>query len=121
MQIDLSNLDLATRRKVDEIFRRDFDLKILQALRRQTAVAARNYLRPPRALDGFGPKTFEVDAFFDSIWRHYYGNRYSADEDLVKFLTRRNPEIRVRSAPSRIQVGYLPSAESKRPIGIDNS
>lgn len=118
MEVDLSNLDMPTRNKVDEIFRRDFDLKVLKAIRRQTAVAARNYLRRPRARDGFGEKTFEIDAFIDAIWRNHYGPTYSEDLDLLKFLSRRNPEIAVRARGTRIQVGYAASATSKRPVNL---
>jgi len=112
MEVDLSNLDLNTRRKVDEIFRRDFDLKVFKAIKRQTAIAARNELSRPRSRDGVGSRTHEVDAFIDSLWRQLYGHDYSANEDLVKFLTRRNPEIRVRSTGGKIQAGYTPGTKS---------
>jgi hypothetical protein len=118
VEVDLSNLDAGTRGKVDEIFRRDFDLKVLKAIRRQTMVAARNYLNRPRARDGFGPKTMEIDAFIDAIWRNTYGHNYSDDGDLLKFLMRRNPEIRVPNRGTRIQVGYMPGQNSRRPVGV---
>jgi len=118
MEIDLSNLDQKTRGTVDEIFRKDFDLKVLKAIKRQTAVAARNYLKRPRAQDGFGERTLEIDAFIDAIWRNHYGPGYSEDKDLMKFLTRRNPEIKVQSRGTKIQVGWMAGRESKRPVGI---
>lgn len=109
MEIDLSNLSAGTRTKMDEIFRRDFDLKILQAVRRQTMVAERNHLNRPRAQEGFGERTIEIDAYIDALWRNYYGHSYTHDSDLMKFLMKRNPEIKVRSRGSRIQVGYAPT------------
>lgn len=112
MEIDLSNLDRATATKVDGIFRRDFDLKVFKAIRRQTAIAARNELNRPLAKEGFGPRTIETDAMVDSIWRQFYGHNYSENKDLMKFLARRNPEIRVRSLGSRIQSGYMPGDRS---------
>src|SRR5581483_12514773 len=103
MEVDFSRLDLKTRNKVDEILRTDFQLKVLKAIRRQTAVAARNHLHRPRDQDGFGGKVMEVDAMIDAIWRSVYGANYTDDKDLVKFLMRRNPEIRVQSAGTKIQ------------------
>ena len=130
MVVDLSNLDLATRRRVDEIFRGDHQLQVLRAIERQQRAAAINYLHKKRAPDGIGPQTFAIDPVFDAIWRRFYGREYSADPDLMKFLIRRNPEIRVFSGGSKIQVGYLPStygasriqfgyqpsSQSKRPL-----
>jgi hypothetical protein len=106
MEIDLSNLDKKTRDKVDEIFRTDFNLHALKAIRRQTAVAARNYLNRPRAQDGFGERVLAIDAWIDALWRNFYGPDYTANDDLMKFLAKRNPEIKVRSQGTRIQVGY---------------
>jgi hypothetical protein len=113
MQVDLSQLDFETRAAVDEIFRSDYELKVLQAVQRQQAVAARNSLYPPRAKDGFGEKKFEIDAFLDAVWRNYYGHDYSMDTDLMRFLSRRNPEICVKSQASKIQFGYTPGASAK--------
>lgn len=109
MEIDLSNLDAKTRGKVDDIFRRDFDLKVLQAIRRQTMVAARNHLHRPHARDGFGERTVEIDAYIDALWRNFYGPAYSQDTDLLKFLMKRNPEITVRSQGTKIQIGWAPT------------
>jgi hypothetical protein len=109
MEIDLSNLDAATRNKMDDIFRRDFDLQVMKAIERQTAAAAHHYLHRPRAQDGFGEKTMVVDPFIDALWRRCYGHNYTQDTDLLKFLKKRNPEIAVRSQGTRIQVGYAPT------------
>jgi hypothetical protein len=106
MEIDLSNLSAATRQKVDEIFRTDFDLNLLKAVRRQTAIAARNHLDRPRAQDGFGERVFVIDAYIDALWRNFYGPNYTEDRDLMRFLAKRNPEIKVRSQGTRVQVGY---------------
>lgn len=112
MEWDLSQLPHETRTAIDDIFRHDFDLKMFQAMRRQTAIAARNYLNRPRAIDDLGPKTMEVDSFIDAIWRRFYGTNYSENDDLLKFLAKRNPEIVVKATGTRFQVGYMPSAES---------
>jgi len=113
MEVDLSGLDFATRTKVDEIFRRDFDLQVLEAIKRQTAVAAHNHLHRPMAQDGFGERTLEIDAFIDALWRTQYGWNYTEDEDLVKFLCKRNPEITVRSRGTKVMVGYQAGANTK--------
>lgn len=108
MEINLSNLDAATRTTVDNIFRKDFDLKVLKAIERQTKAAARNHLHRPRAKDGFGERVCEIDPYIDALWRNAYGSQYSHDEELMQFLMKRNPEITVRSLGTRIQVGYAP-------------
>jgi len=113
MEIDLSQLSQGTRAKVDEIFRRDFDLKVLKAVRRQTRAAAVNHLCRPRAKEGFGERTFEIDAYIDALWRNFYGKSYTEDKDLMRFLAKRNPEIRVRSLGTRIQVGWAPGEKSR--------
>ena len=113
MVIDLSKLDAKTRGTVDHIFRKDFDLAVLKAIKRQTAIAARNALHRPRAKEHFGPRVFEIDATIDGIWRSFYGHNYSDDADLMKFLLKRNPEIGVRGAGTRIQSGYAPGDQSK--------
>lgn len=114
MEIDLSQLDRKTAEKVDDIFRRDFDLKVLKAIERQTKIAARNHLFRPRATDGFGERTVMVDATIDALWRQFYGNHYSEDRELMRFLLKRNPEIGVRSLGSRIQVGYTAAGRGRK-------
>jgi hypothetical protein len=109
MEVDFSRLDAKTRGAVDSIFRRDFDLKVLKAIKRQTMVAARNHLHRPRARDGFGERTIEIDAYIDALWRNVYGRSYTEDQDLLKFLMKRNPEIKVQSLGTKVQVGYAPT------------
>lgn len=120
MEIDLSQLDSATAKKVDEIFRGDHELKVMAAIRRQTQLAARNH-RGERSVNGIGGRKFEVDAVFDALWRQFYGHDYSADPELLKFLGKRNPEIVVKTGLSqtgqygtRIQVGYSSVGRGKK-------
>lgn len=116
MEIDLSRLDGRTRKRVDEIFKGDHELKVLQAIRRQTRLAARN-CQGERSVAGRGARTLEVDAVIDALWRQVYGHDYSEDQDLMKFLRKRNPEIVVRAGGTRIQVGYSAGSGSRRPVG----
>lgn len=113
MEIDLSRLDEKTRARVDEIFRGDHELRVLEAMKRQTQIAARNH-RGERSRDGFGARAYEVDAVFDAIWRQVYGPGYSADPDLMKFLLKRNPEIGVKTTGTKIQVGWAPTETRHR-------
>lgn len=104
MEIDLSRLPAATRQKMDEIFRSDFDLKVLKAVERQTRTAkAREH--GARWRDDLMPQ-FEIDPFVDSIWRQYYGHNYTEDAQLMKFLKARNPEIFITARSGKIQTGY---------------
>jgi hypothetical protein len=114
MEIDLSRLDFATAKKVDDIFRGDHELQVMKAIERQTKLAARNH-RGERAVNGIGPRQYEMDAMIDTLWRQFYGNNYSEDPDLMKFLAKRNPEITVKAGGTKIQVGYAAGSQSRKP------
>lgn len=118
MEVDLSNLSLNLRQKMDEVLRTDFNVTVMKAMERQRQIAARNYLHRPRARDGFGELTQQIDPVFDAMWRIHYGWDYSHNKDLLRFLMRRNPEIRVQSRGTKIQVGYAPGSNSRRPVGL---
>ena len=63
-----------------------------------------------------------IDPVFDGYWRQCYGHNYTHDEDLVRFLVKRNPEIGVRSRGTKaIMVGYMPGSASRRPVGLGGS
>jgi hypothetical protein len=109
MEVDLSRLQPSTALKVDEILRHDFNRLLFEASQRQVAIAARNHLHRPRARDGFGERVMELDPVFDAFWRIAYGHDYSQQQDLMKFLMRRNPEIAVRSQGCKIMVGWTPN------------
>jgi hypothetical protein len=121
MEVDLSRVPAAVQRKMDEIFRRDYDLRVLKAIERQTATAKarENGLR---WRDDFVPQT-EIDPFIDSIWTQLYGKDYKANKDLMKFLVNRTPEIFVKARSGKAQVGYTAtrSGERRTGNGIDTS
>ena len=97
MDVDFSKLDLATAQKVDEVIRKDYNEKLLRAAARQRRIAFINHLNRPLAKDGFGERTLMIDPVFDAYWRECYGKQYTHDEELMKFLIKRNPEIALRS------------------------
>ena len=122
MEVDFSKLDLATAQKVDEVIRNDYNERLLRAAARQRRIAFINHLHRPLAKDGFGERTLMIDPVFDAYWRECYGKHYSHDEDLLKFLTKRNPEIGLRCRGTReIFVGWMPSSQSKRPVGLTSA
>ena len=104
MEIDLSRLPARVQQQMDEIFRKDFDLKVLKAVQRQQQAAAaardkmqwREDMRPQHA----------IDPFIDSIWRTCYGHNYTENPDLMRFLAKRNEEIALRPKSNKIMVGY---------------
>jgi len=104
MEIDLSNLPAALRQKMDDIFRRDFDLKVLKAIERQQRIAQQR--RDKAHWHGELKPEFEIDPFVDSIWRQFYGHNYTENPDLMKFLAKRNEEIALRARSRKIQVGF---------------
>ena len=119
MEVDFSRLDAATASRVDEVLRHDYNATLLQAAARQRRVAFLNRLHRPLAKDGYGERTLMIDPVFDAYWRECYGKHYLEDKDLVKFLKRRNEEIVVQSRGTKaIFVGWMPSSQSKRPIGL---
>jgi hypothetical protein len=119
MEVDLSRLDFATARKVDDVLRHDYNERLARAAARQRRVAFINHLHRPLAKDGFGERTFMIDPVFDAYWREVYGKHYTADADLMKFIARRNPEVQLRCRGTKeIQVGWMPGSTSKRPVGL---
>lgn len=97
---------------MDEIFRKDADLRILKAIERQTrtAQARRDAVRWD---DDMVPQ-HEIDPVIDAHWRRFYGHNYTENADLMRFLVRRNPEIFVKARSGKIQVGYSGKEEGKR-------
>jgi hypothetical protein len=112
MELDLSRLPLPVRRAMDDIFRKDFDLRILKAVQEQTRTAAARRDRV-RWSDDFVPQ-HEVNPMIDALWCHVYGRNYSQNPDLMKFLRRRNPEIALRPRSPKIQVGYYRQQPRRR-------
>ena len=119
MEVDFSKLDFATANKVDAVLRGSYEKVLLDAAERQRRVAFLNHLNRPLAKDGYGGRTLMIDPVFDAFWRQHYGKHYLQDEDLMKFLAKRNPEIAVRSRGTKeIFVGYAPGSNSRRPCGL---
>lgn len=108
MIIDLSNVPHSLRTKIDEIFRKDYDLKIAKAIERQkrSAHAIRN--KQPRSVDGIGEQTMSIDPVLDSAWRAVRGRDVWEDLDFKKWFLARNEEMRVKASGTKMQVGYLP-------------
>ena len=105
--------------KVDEVLRHDYNERLVRAAKRQARIACLNMLQRPLAKDGFGERRFMIDPVFDAFWRECYGKNYSHDPELLAFLAKRNPEIAVRSRGTKsIFTGWMPSSQSKRPIGL---
>lgn len=104
MEVDLSQLPHEVRRKMDDIFRNDFDLKLLKAVEAQkrTAQLRRDNVRWNTDMK----PELEINPVIDSFWRRVYGHNYTENPDLMKFLARRNEEIRVNARSPKIQVGY---------------
>lgn len=117
MEVDLSNLPLGVRQKMDEIFRTDWDLQVVKAAQRQTATAKarENGLR---WRDDMKP-VYEIDPVFDSFWRQCYGHNYTENPDLMRFLMNRNPEIKIRTRSGKVQVGYTAPRSRRCQVRFD--
>lgn len=114
MEIDLSRLPAATRQKMDEIFRQDWDLKVLQAIAAQQRTARVHQNGVPWS-DDFGPQRNSINPVIDSLWRQVYGHNYTEDLDKLRFLEKRNEEIKVRAHSGKIQVGYEAKHQTPKP------
>lgn len=118
MEIDLEQIAPAVRQRMDELFRKDYDLSVLKAIARQTATAKARQNGVGWRSD-LGPQTSEIDTFIDSIWSQEYGHNYRENADLMRFLKRRNPEIDIKARPGKTQVGYEGKApQPKRPVRV---
>ena len=106
MEVDLSRLPAAVQKAMDNIFRKDADLKILKAIQRQTHIAKLMRLNPHRWKDDFGPQQLIVDPVIDDFFTAQYGPAWKEDKNLVKWLLGRNPEMAGQSVAGRTRVGY---------------
>lgn len=112
MEWDLSRLDQRTREAVGGHFNDQFHKDLAHAIERQTQIAAQRRDTVQWSND-FVPKE-EIDPVVDTLWRKFYGHSYTEDEDLMKFLRRRNPEIEMRPKSNKIQVGYTAAQAARK-------
>ena len=109
MEVDLSRLPAAVQKAMDNIFRRDADLKILKAIQRQTHIAKLMRLNPHRWKDDFGPQQLIVDPVIDDFFTAQYGPAWKEDRNLVKWLLGRNPEMAGQSVAGKTKVSLAGS------------
>lgn len=115
MLIDLSGVPHHLRTAIDKVLREDEQRSLDAAIKRQREAAAEFHrLGKARAIDGLGPQTMHVDPVIAEHWRQRRGVDIWQDDDFCRWFRKMNPETRVESGGTRIQVGYRGLGESGR-------
>ena len=114
---DLSKLPLATRQRIDAMLKNQRFAEHKRAVARQKATAKFYRENVPQAVNGLGEQTMALDQFW---WRHYMRqNRIAPGEDteLRDWLKKRRAEwCVVKSAPTKLQVGYGSTKTADMPL-----
>ena len=101
----LAGVDVKTRLEIVEILNDMHQREMIEAEIRQEEIARANHQRGPRrVVDGIGEQTMSIDPAI--YWAHRIRNNRSwSDKDWTRWLLRRNPEFRVKNAPSKTRIG----------------
>ncbi len=110
--VDLSELPLRTRQKLDVFFRDETAAQIALAKVEQAKIAKHYRDNPPRALEGLGGQKMAITPAAWSIFRKLCGGGEGQNPDVRdsrEWLLRKYPEwFRVRYLPVKTQFGWLP-------------
>lgn len=122
LAVDLSELPLSTRRKLDGFFRDETAAQIALAKIEQAKVAKHYRDNPPRALEGLGGQKMAIAASAWGILRKLCGGGDGRQPDVrdgQEWLLKKYPEwFRVRYLPVKTQFGWLPPAVRREAGGL---
>lgn len=113
MTVDLTALSPSQRKTCDEVFRSETAAAFVLAKKRQTEIAAHFERNPPRAVDGLGGMNMAFDPFMWCLARHLYQPAPGEDAEVQAWAAKKYPIFRVRHLPTRTQVGYWSTPESR--------
>jgi hypothetical protein len=75
-------------------------------IQRQARIAKANQVLDHAHIEGVGEKVMSVDPFIYHSYGQKYGYHIWKDADFREKMMRDNPELRVKSRSTKIQVGY---------------
>ncbi len=90
----------------------------VQARARQKAIGQANH-RQHRSVDGLGQKVASVDAVSYHHWGQRLGYDCWRDKQFVGEYLRDNPQARVNSGGTKLQVGYVRNVKFSKTYAAD--
>jgi len=106
MIVDLSEVPHEIRTKMDEILTGKYSKDLQAAVDRQKRIAQEFHNNKPRSIDGIGGQDMALDPFIDAHCKLARGGNVWEDSDYKKWFLKKNPESRVKSGGTKMQVGY---------------
>ena len=79
---------------------------------------AKDSQRDVRSIDGIGRLRMRVDPTLYHYWGHKVGYACWKDAQFLKEVERDNPEVRVRSTGTRLQVGFSGAKRSSQKFDL---
>lgn len=104
LAVMIANLPGDLPREVEQEFRRGWNREKVLAAIRQKQIAQGQRVR--RLIDGLGQMTMSVDPTLYHLWGQRLGYACWRDKQFRKEVLRDNPQARVQSRSSKIQVGF---------------
>jgi hypothetical protein len=93
--------------KLEAEFRRGWHMEAVEAVINQKQIAQNTHQEGTlRSVDGLGRLRLRIDATVFHYWGQRLGYACWRDKEFVNQFERDNPEARVRSGGTRLQVGY---------------
>jgi len=113
--IDFVGVDPATVQALEELARQEWEFEAMKAQRRQELEAASRL--EMNAVNGLGAVRRNIDSFAFHDWAAKEGT-YACwkDDDFNRYIDRIAPETKVKSAGTKIQVGYSGASDGQSEI-----
>lgn len=89
-----------------------FKRELVAAEVQQQRIAVQTGHQTRRSIDGIGRLRMRIDPTLYHLWGHKLGYDCWRDKQFLNEIERDNPEVRVKSGGTRIQIGY--AGPSKR-------
>lgn len=106
LPVDLSGMPEEVRQRLHEIWSRDNEREMFEALGRQQQIARFYHQHELRATDGLGEVTMAVDPYWLNYFRWLHGSEETDSKEFRDWLKKREPMFRVKSGGTKTQVGY---------------
>ena len=118
LSVDLSELSLSERQRIDQVCRSETAAAIVRAKARQRRIASEARANPPRAIEGLGGQTMVMDPVVMAALRRLYKPQAGDDHEFWHWVKRKWPEyFHSRHEPIRTYFGPATHLRRPEPIG----
>jgi hypothetical protein len=84
----------------------------------QKKIARQTHINEFKAVDGIGRLRMRIDPTLYHYWGHKVGYGCWKDAQFLREIERDNPEVRVKSGGTRLQVGFSGSKRSSQKFAL---